>query len=645
MEKTRVHSLGTPAPRAVALLLSLSGCSFLYDLSTQQCSAATDCRRMGPQFEHASCVNRVCVASTGLGGAEGFAGSGPGGSSGDLAGAAGSSSPSACSNDTCIKEHGNGEWICRDNACVPLTTDDCPIVIPRGSSSTLLKQQDVIVIGAFAAMDNSMNFFDSQAIVNWTLALNEFNTETWGGLPKYGDGTQRPIVGVVCRGSKIDTDTVVRSVQHLTETVQVPAILSTLSPSSLYQAWLNQHPLGSVKKDVFFMSTSSADAQLANLSDGGLVWHMLGDPRSLAAPIATLLRQVEPVVNRRRAENFAKFGVDDPRTEPLRVTLVSSDEPILADIAEVLTSVESTDRPGTMLRFNGLGWAANGDNARWARILSGRQNTTADVSPVIAEIAARPPHVIVAMTGAEFPEFAMDPIEQLWTDAGANTLHRVRPTYIMSHLSYNSAQLLNAVKAHTLEDPRLDSRLIGANYASAQDEHSKALYDAYLARLKGSYQGSLYLDGTENFYDGAYYLLYSLAAAATVYRAPTGSHVADGLLERIISQRPTAVSVDVGPTPLMTTLGTLFRSAATTYFSLYGTMGAPNFDRLSGTRMSPMSAWCTQINARGVAWEYLSDGLLFDAVTRTFSRPTKGVPACLSDYCSSDTTEGGAVCH
>lgn len=642
---------------------ALGGCSLLYDFGTQQCTVTADCRKMGPQFANAVCQNKVCVAEAATGGVPGTSTTGTGGSGAVggtsttfLGGSAGTgtSDPStagtpnvggqtACSNDQCMIEHGNAPWICRNNACVALTTSDCPVLIPRQSASALLKQQDVIVIGGYASMANKGDFYDSQAIINWDLAFDEFNTATSGGLPPHSNGTQRPFVGLICKTNDIATSDVQRSVQHLTEDVQVPAILSTLSANYLYQAWLNQHSGGTISpKPSFFMSTSSADTQLANLADEGLVWHMLGDPRALAAPIVTLMKQLEPVVNQRRQASFLANGTDDPSTQPLRVTLVYSDEPIMIDIANVLMSPENPKRPGTMLMFNGKSWTDNGANARNVQIPSARQHTTPDVSPAIAELSAYPPHVIVAMATSEFPATVMGNVEKYWTDS---QLKQIRPMYLMSHMTFNTTQLLDVAKSNANVTPPLDTRLLGANYASAQDARAQALYASYLSRLKGSYQGKLPLDDTENFYDGAYYLLYSIAAAAAVYKAPSGSNIADALLARIISTDPDAISVDVGPNPLKSTIPSLFGGAASYAYSLYGTMGAPNFDRLSGTRMSTMSAWCVQINAAGTAWEYKSNGLIFDPLSGTYARPAAGVPTCMNAYCDSATTDGGAVCR
>jgi hypothetical protein len=104
----------------------------------------------------------------------------------------------------------------------------------------------------------------------------------------------------------------------------------------------------------------------------------------------------------------------------------------------------------------------------------------------------------------------------------------------------------------------------------------------------------------------------------------------DGLQDRIFSTQSSADSVDVGPLALND--GSLIRLAGLSYrMSLYGTMGPPNFDRASGTRVSPTSAWCMQTDAGG-NWGYQADGLIYDPESRTFSDPSGGVPQCLAGY-------------
>jgi hypothetical protein len=301
----------------IATLMASGSCSVFYDFSTQQCNTTSDCLKMGAEFTNTECRSHVCVAKAGKGGGSGVGGQtttiletggtssyggadGSGGTStatggapevGGAAGAAGDSGAGGqptCSNQKCMTDHNSMDWICRNNACVQLTTTECPVLIPKATAPELLKKPGVIVVGGYAQMANKSNLYDSQAIINWDLVFSDFNEATFGGLPGYGSGSdQRPLVALVCNTAGATDATITTSVQHLTQTVQVPAILSTLSSNYLYRAWQTLYPDGpsaaTAAAPVFFMSTGSADLRLANLTDDDLMWHMLGDPRALAA--------------------------------------------------------------------------------------------------------------------------------------------------------------------------------------------------------------------------------------------------------------------------------------------------------------------------------------------------------------------------
>jgi hypothetical protein len=66
--------------------------------------------------------------------------------------------------------------------------------------------------------------------------------------------------------------------------------------------------------------------------------------------------------------------------------------------------------------------------------------------------------------------------------------------------------------------------------------------------------------------------------------------------------------------------------------SLWGTMGAPDFDRTSGTRISATSAWC--MDQVGSVWTYEADGLIYDTTKEAFVAPASPatVPDCLTAF-------------
>ena len=157
----------------------------------------------------------------------------------------------------------------------------------------------------------------------------------------------------------------------------------------------------------------------------------------------------------------------------------------------------------------------------------------------------------------------------------------MRPFYVLSHLLYNSPDLVTTLKnQNPTTVPQIDARLLGVNFAQTLDPHSQALYNVYLGDLLASYPstGALYstLAGTENMYDGAYYLLYSVAAAA-VNRTPsnplTGVEILSGLEQKVIA--PNATSVDIGPSNIPGVVQQMNTPTGGTPFamSLWATMG------------------------------------------------------------------------
>src|SRR6478609_2526666 len=164
---------------ATALLFAINGCSFLYDLNTNQCNSTADCVALGNGFSNTVCSldEHVCIANPdsvggaggvggamvngGSGGTKPHGGSGPNGSAGE-GGEAGSDG--ACTtNADCIAAALDQPAICRQtktgNECVLLTNDQCPVLIPTtvaGSSPLeLLKTNTPVILGGFASINVS----------------------------------------------------------------------------------------------------------------------------------------------------------------------------------------------------------------------------------------------------------------------------------------------------------------------------------------------------------------------------------------------------------------------------------------------------------------------------------------------------------
>jgi hypothetical protein len=409
--------------------------------------------------------------------------------------------------------------------------------------------------------------------------------------------------------------------------------------TDLLTAW----NLTSTAQNVFFMNTGSADLKLVNTQNGGMLWHMLGDPHMMAAAIASQFHQMEPYIYKQRKANYFATGEDDPDSVPLRVTIVYSTYSSMLDVHDVLVA-DANDHPESHLGFNGTTWLENSvsGDARDVQVTSGAGSTDPTVIAAARWIQDYPPHVILGIGTDELP-YVIGLVEASWGAGAMQNL--IRPYYVLSHLLYNNVTTLpQMVPIYQSKTPPLHMRMAGVNYAQAQDERSYNNYQSYINRLVSANQGVLFtLTGTENQYDGAYYLLYSIAAAAA-HRSgtPASANVLSGLETWVIDTND-GTSVNVDPFQISSVVSKYFGADPSFHMALWGTMGYPNFDKLLGTRVSQTSAWCYQQNASG-QWGYQTDGLFYDPQTQLFSPNKNGVPACLQNYCPNSSDAGVSTC-
>jgi hypothetical protein len=511
--------------------------------------------------------------------------------------------------------------ICRDGSCLALTTENCPLLLPDAGSLDYLRQSESpVILGGLATMvENSA--YESTTVVNWDLAFTEFNAATFGGL----DGGKRPLLLLVCDGTAAD---VIPNFDHLALDAGVPGVLTDITPNKLLAAY--QHTTESDYaaqggKAVFFVSSLSADLRLADYRDRGLIWHFIGSPRVLAATIAALVRRIEPYVQARREENYTVTNADPP-TDPLRVTLVTADAITTMDISSVLTT-DDLDHPESSLVFNDELAIQQTDVFRQVAIESELVHEEPYYQAAIDEIRGNPPHIVIALATNEFTK-VLPSLEAVWGNDPVTQGH-LRPYYVLSHHLSSSPQLLATASQYAGVTPPLEERMLGVNFSLAHDAHSSNLYASYLSKLLGHYgTGELEpaLPGTENFYDSAYGLIYSYVGAAANGSDVTATALRDAFQDRVFSTEPDAESVDIGFANVpkaMQVLGTLTSSMA-----LWGTMGPPDFDRASGTRVSATAAWC--IDDADSTARFVKDALLYDPTTSMFS---DGAPGnCLEKY-------------
>jgi hypothetical protein len=550
------------------------------------------------------------------------AGTTSGGAAGDeggASGAGGDDSGSCTTNAECLDRHVGEAYVCRDRACVPVTTEDCSIVLPSGNALKLLRARSPVLVGAFTAHSQALTYQDHK-VVNWDLAFSEFESATLGGLA----GGDRPLVLVVCDG--LD-DHLIPNLRHLTLNLGVTGVLSSLPANKLLAAF--QHTRSDEYRaaggqDVFFLAGGSATETLADFQDDGLIWHMLGHPRQIAEATAALVRRVEPFVREQRELNFEATGVDSPAF-PLRLTLVAADSASSTETANILTAGD-LERPETNLVINNQ-LAILQDAFRRFDSESQLTHPVPDAGVVAEEILTHPPNIVVATGTAEFAA-TMSLVESYW---GARAPGFMRPYYVLGPGLYNTTSLLDTLWTSGSSEPPLHERVLGVNFAEATALRARSLYSSYLLRLTSFYEsGELEntLSGWENYYDVAYLMLYSYAAAGAADSHVTAAELREAFTNRVISENVEAESVDIGPSNVPMVLELL--ESPRNLLSLYGTMGEPTFDRSTGVRLVPISAWCAELTDDGPY--YVADGLRYDRALGLFVEPPTGPPACLDQY-------------
>jgi hypothetical protein len=584
-----------------AVLLGAASCSVLYDLDQVQCEIPDDCagfvRESG--VREVKCVEGVCAyeylttsSSGGAGGTGGGSGgsstnttspstSGSGGgtpsstsSTGGSAGGAGA--PGCIENDECIDKLGNPA-ICRDEACIDLYTDECPIVLGTGNNHANLKSPRIpLIFGAYAGMGATIP--ENTAITaNYAFAIGEVNDKTAGGYRVAG--SPRPFVAVVC---DVNGD-IPASMQHLVKTLKVPAIVPTFNSRTLLEVFENED-YGPHKNNVFLMSPFDADSTLTNedVDPNGLMWHLLGEAadRGLA---------YKPLVE--RAEAFLRAQHELASEEPIRVAMVVADTPYLKDIASVVTST---------VRFNGMSLTdnerTNPPNLLRVNVESAEVNSDPDVSDAYTALRNMdpPPHLVLAITSSEFLyDGLLRDLENYWHA----TMSSPPPFYLLSpRISRNLARS----RAQQFETPPftgnpefipLRERILGVVAAGAVDT---TLYDKYLSDFKAKYGQALEgvtLDGTENFYDAAYYTMYAIHGGKTITNI-TGRDVSRGMT-RLVGG---SIEHDVGWDDINDVIDVL--RSTDLFITVNGTLGPPEFNG-RGARTSLPGVYCIDLDPHG----------------------------------------------
>jgi hypothetical protein len=463
---------------------------------------------------------------------------------GASSGQAGNGSAECTSNLDCVKKYKDAQpYRCRpsDHTCKELRSETCSLVYGE------YKDPNAVYFGAFATFNPSAPG-DNSIIWSHLLALDELSGDLVGGLPG-PNKTLRPLVMIVCNNAD---DVVASGVAHLADKVQVPAMIATLKPGALRQAFAD-HP------EIFYLSPVTVSNAVAIQDDDDKVWGLLGQPSDLAPVYASLLALQE---NRWKADPSRQVG------DKLKVALVSTKAAFDTDLTRAVEP---------LLRFNGVPALDNGDDYYLHIKLDADDPRLGDNSEAIINFG---PDVILSAASELFSmhKGLLQLIEEGWN---AEQTDEPRPFYVLS--PYNAGDLsqivllMNAwIKSGVDVNPQL--RFVGVSVAPARDNTLQKAYEGHLRPLYPNAEPD-----TANYYDAVYFLAYAMHGAGTDVPL-TGSSIAKGM-QRLLD----GTSIDIGPSTIQETFDELTAGSTVRVLS---TLGPPGFDAKTGVRAVDGSVFC-----------------------------------------------------
>jgi hypothetical protein len=545
-----------------------SGCSLIYDLSTAQCSTTSDCTARGGAFAELVCTDNLCQPA-----------------------------PLECeTNAACLDRVGQvGEAACIENVCVNLTSNECPVVLPRIDGigiESLRSDDDTLILGAFSIFDPGS--YNSDYLRNYELALAEVK-RTYDGIPSNAGGN-RQVVMVVCDSQPDTRADLDASMTHLVSTLRVPGIVAALAADDLQYA-IDGYP------STFFMSPLESDPTLVSMATGGRVWFVGPGPDTIGQAYAPLLKRT-----------LAHLAL--PPTERARVaTIEASDERFMSTM---LSTVQNGPEQYGIF-YNEQTLAQNSTSGDYLPLaVTSSQTSFTDQIDSLLEFK---PHVIIAATGPNFFTGIVPALEENWDDSSGQP----PPFYLLSPFVYNSVRLNELIAAR----PEVRTRLAGVNGPAAEDQ---SVYSRYVIAWDTEFaaDGRQGVRGYENYYDAAYYLIYAAAGAAKGAPTTDGDGLSRGMRLLLGGRNEYNVGDDDIPDAMLAL-------RAGTEITLNGTLGPPDFDENTGAREAPGSVWCMDSTpSAGATTTLRSDVLRYQAGPG--GDPTLATlegnfpPACIPDF-------------
>jgi hypothetical protein len=468
-------------------------------------------------------------------------GRGGSGASGGSGGDGGDGGETSCSSTADCIEQGLA-WpphLCLSGACVDVMANECNMVM--GAEWIENDPEDQPFVFGLLGHD-----FGEHYPAYWSVELAMKELTAYGPIPIAG--TERRPVLLVCSPYLPEDDSQIhKSLDHLID-VGVSGILLIASRAEVSTA--AQYALGTRQADVFLLDTGPANVDLSQLNDGGHLWHVRGHANDFTSVYQRLVERVEEYVN-----PGASTGQSSRKTRLVLVTPAYDD------------GFESRVAASSEFWLNINGDYARFDPENYRMIVSANR----DPFILAEEVVAFDPDIVFDFAGLERE-----------IDEAARDRNGRLPFYVLPPSQAFSPALRGLVDS----DPSLQSRVVGLNYGGP-DPGDTALYDAYLERYDAiapeDHNGAL----AAHVYDALYYLVYAAVGGGT-----SGTALTDGMNRRLIAPNGDLgyrLRADIGPEAIASVIELL---GADENVNLFGTLGRPSFDPLTGVRHRAASVWC-----------------------------------------------------
>jgi branched-chain amino acid transport system substrate-binding protein len=359
-----------------------------------------------------------------------------------------------------------------------------------------------------------------------------------------------------------DIDDSDRVAVHLIETVGVPAIIGpAFSGVTIKTAQAHAIPAG-----VMIVSPTATSPTITGLADENLVWRTISSDALQAVPLADLVSQLEVRIR-------ADLALDP--ADAVRLAMTVKQDAYGLGLADAVT-------PLIMLN----GQPLTGDNAMnvlRAEYADPEEDPNVDYAPVVADVVAFAPHIVMSLGTSEVVTRILTGVEQDWPMMAP-------PAY---YLFPDGGASVTDLDAAIGTDDALRLRILGTA-PGRRGEKFAPFESRYVARFGGSPEIF-----AENGYDAAWVVAYAAAAAAET----TGKAMAAGIARLL---QGTAVAV--GPDLAGMGFGELAAGNAIDLDGISSTLG---FDEAGDLEMD-IDIWCL---GRGTSSELVlnSSGQYYDA--------------------------------